>query len=166
MSLTVVIAALAALADEPAEEMVHPTESEIGAPMGPRLDRPEAEARARDVGAGLRCPVCQGMSVADSPSASARQMYGLIVDLTAEGYTADQIRDYFVGRYGEWVLLEPPMQGNWLVWLAPAVALGIGVVGTAATVTRWRREPEPLPSDLGHVPKDRYEERLLAEIDE
>lgn len=122
------------------------------------------------IGLGLRCPVCQGLSVADSTSEAAVSMQRRIRELVAAGYSREQIEAYFVDRYGEWVLLDPPANGlNWLIWLAPGLAAGFGLVWAASVVTRWRAEPEdpvPLPSDLGRVPKDEFEERLLAELDE
>ena len=87
----------------------------------------------------------------------------------ANGYTEDQIRDYFVASYGEWILLEPPPTGlNWLIWLGPAIAGGLGLSWVGATVLVWRKEPDevPLPSDQGLVALDDYEARLLAELEE
>ena len=84
----------------------------------------EPEARAQAIAAKLRCPVCQNESVADSPSELAAQMRTLIREKVAAGETDQQIVDYFVSKYGEWILLEPPRRGLlWIVWLAPAAAL-------------------------------------------
>lgn len=136
-------------------------------PAGPPPQ--DVDAVTNDVSKGLRCPVCQGLSVADSPSSTAVAMKGRIRDFVAAGYTEEQIQEYFVARYGEWVLLSPPATGvAWLLWLGPAVLLG-GILAWAATVVlAWRGEPDdvPLPSDVGIVPKDPYEERLLREIEE
>ncbi len=84
----------------------------------------DPEARAQAIAAQLRCPVCQNESVADSPSELAAQMRVLIREKIAAGETDRQILDYFVSRYGQWILLNPPRHGlNWIVWLAPAVVL-------------------------------------------
>ena len=118
---------------------------------------------------GLRCPVCQGLSIADSGSEAARAIQNRIREMVAAGYTEEQVEDYFVSKYGEWILLEPPPSGiNWLIWLGPAVAGGFGLTWAAATVSQWRKEPDefPLPSDEGMVAKDKYEARLLAELEE
>ncbi len=74
--------------------------------------------------ADLRCVVCQGLSVKDSPAASARQMRDLVAQRVAEGRTDDEIRDEFRRSYGDWVLLSPPV-ASWtgLVWFVPLVAL-------------------------------------------
>lgn len=84
----------------------------------------DLEARAAAIAARLRCPVCQNESVVDSPSELASQMRGVIREKLEAGETDQQIVDYFVSRYGVWILLDPPRRGLlWIVWLAPAVAL-------------------------------------------
>ena len=105
--------------------------SVAGAPRGPRLTGAALEAEAKRIAAVLRCPVCQGLSVGDSPSAMATNMRQQIRELVAAGFDEDQILSYFEASYGEFVRLEPPLRGvNWLVWLAPALGLvlGLGVV--------------------------------------
>lgn len=92
--------------------------------------RPHTETQAERVdriSAELRCVVCQGLSVKDSPSESARQMRDLVAQRVNEGKTDDQIRDEFRASYGDWVVLSPPL-ASWsgLVWLVPLAALGIG----------------------------------------
>ncbi|OLC29910.1 MAG: hypothetical protein AUH31_05745 [Armatimonadetes bacterium 13_1_40CM_64_14] len=101
----------------------------------------EVDPRVRLIASKLRCPVCQNESVADSQSELSAQMRTLIRDRLAAGETEDQIVGYFVSRYGEWILLEPPRQGVlWLVWLAPAVAL---LGGAALVIAYLRRSVRP-----------------------
>lgn len=126
----------------------------------------EVEEITRQISSKLRCPVCQGLSVQDSPSKTAVEMKGRIRELVVQGYDEAQISEYFVARYGEWVLLQPTFADHWLVWLGPGLVLGAGFGWVMSTVLKWRKEPEPLPSDLGQLPKDEYESRLLEEIDE
>lgn len=93
----------------------------------------------------LRCPVCQNLSVWDSPSPVAHGMRLRVRDLVRRGASDAEIRAYFVGRYGEWVLLRPPRRGIAMsVWLAPAVLLGAGALAVAAVVARWRRRARAL----------------------
>ncbi|HTE04256.1 MAG TPA: cytochrome c-type biogenesis protein [bacterium] len=100
----------------------------------------DPQARAQAIAAQLRCPVCQNESVADSPSELAAQMRTLIREKVAAGDTDQQIVDYFVSKYGEWILLEPPRRGLlWIVWLAPAVALLGGAVLALSYVFRTAR---------------------------
>ncbi len=97
----------------------------------------DLDARAQAIAAKLRCPVCQNESVADSPAELAAQMRALIREKLAAGETEEQIVAYFVSKYGDWILLEPPRRGVlWFVWLAPALAL---LGGTAFVVSYLRR---------------------------
>ena len=103
----------------------------------------EVDLRVRLIASKLRCPVCQNESVADSQSELSAQMRTLIRDKLAAGETEHQIVGYFVSRYGEWILLEPPRQGVlWFVWLAPVVAL---LGGTALVIAYLRRSVRPHP---------------------
>jgi len=99
-----------------------------------------AADRVDRIAAELRCPVCQGLSVADSPSETARSMRALVAQRVAEGRTDDEIRAEFVRSYGDWILLSPPLLSpNGLVWLAPLAAIAFG------TWLAWRRARAPVP---------------------
>ena len=114
----------------------------LGPPQGRPLDGAELDARTRALAERMRCPVCQGLSIAASPSASALAMLAQVRDLLARGYTDEQVLDYFVRSYGEFVLLEPTAQGfNLVVWLLPLAGVGIGAVLIAAAVARLTRAP-------------------------
>lgn len=102
----------------------------------------DLDAQARAIAARLRCPVCQNESVADSPAELAAQMRVLIRQRLDAGDTPDQIVAYFVSKYGEWILLEPPRRGVlWLVWIGPALALLAGLVIAAAFLRRTVHPP-------------------------
>ena len=76
------------------------------------------------IGLLLRCPVCQGMPIAESPAEMAQAMMTRIRELHQEGKSKDEIIEYFIDRYGEWVLLEPKAEGlSWLVWVMPPLFL-------------------------------------------
>src|SRR5574337_1180963 len=99
------------------------------------------EEQTLRLAAELRCPVCQNLSVADSPSEMATQMREVIHDKLKNGESPDQIRSYFVSRYGEWILLSPARRGfNWVAWLLPFVAIlgGGGII--VLTIRRSRSE--------------------------
>lgn len=134
-------------------------------PPAPLAVSPEDQAHL--LAAELRCPVCQNLSVADSPSEMANQMRDLIREKLQQGESPDQIRGYFVSRYGEWILLAPKRQGfNWVAWLLPfgAILVGGGIIGWVvrggAARRRAPRQEEPQPVD------PHYARRLEAELKE
>lgn len=111
------------------EVAVAPPSLVVGEPAGQPLTGEALEAETERIGSLVRCPVCQGLSVTDSPAPMAQKMKAQTRDLIAEGYTEEQILSYFERSYGEFVLLRPPLRGiNWLVWLAPGILLLIGLV--------------------------------------
>ena len=96
------------------------------------------EARTTAVASTLRCPVCQGESIQDSPSELAQQMRAVVRDRLRAGDTPDQVKTYFVSRYGEWILLEPTMTGlNILLYVLPVVLVVGGLALIAVLVRRW-----------------------------
>ncbi|HET6346968.1 MAG TPA: cytochrome c-type biogenesis protein, partial [Myxococcota bacterium] len=105
-----------------------------------------AEDPAFLIGRELRCPVCQGMAIAESPATMAQDMMKRVREMLDEGKSSDEIKAYFVERYGEWVLLNPPTHGVslWVWTLPPAfVLLGLGVV---ARQLRRLRQTAPTQS--------------------
>jgi len=111
----------------------------VAAPGGPQLSGPELDARTDEIGALLRCPVCQGLSVADSPATMARNMKAEVREKLAAGYDQERILADFERSYGEFVRLQPPMRGvNWLVWFGPVAAL---IAGGAVIAWALKRSP-------------------------
>jgi cytochrome c-type biogenesis protein CcmH len=89
-------------------------------------DRPEDRLAA--LGASIKCPVCQGEAIIDSPSPTARAMMDVLEEKVAAGETDRQIFDYFQARFGDGIVLDPPFEGKTLVvWLTPLVGLSIGM---------------------------------------
>jgi len=120
-----------------------------------------AADRVDRIAAELRCPVCQGLSVADSPSETARSMRALVAQRVAEGRTDDEIRAEFVRSYGDWILLSPPLLSpNGAMWLAPLLAIALG----AWLAWRRARAPAPVPAEIS--PAERAELESLVAADE
>lgn len=96
------------------------------------------EVQTRALSSVLRCPVCQGESIQDSPSELSAQMRELVRDQLRAGKTPDEVKQYFVDRYGEWILLEPKAQGaNLLLYVFPILAIAGGLFFVSRVVKRW-----------------------------
>ena len=103
------------------------------------------DARAKGIASRLRCPVCQGESIQDSPAELAAQMKTVVREQLANGKSEPEILDYFTQKYGQWILLEPKAQGlNLIVYWIPVLFLAFGAAGLWVVVRRWTR-PRVLP---------------------
>lgn len=106
------------------------------------------EARVRQVASELRCPVCQGESIQDSPAALAQEMKAIVREQLAAGRTPDEVKAYFVEKYGEWILLRPKARGwNVMVYLLPLLALLGGAVVIARATRRWSTTGTPTAAE-------------------
>lgn len=100
------------------------------------------EEKTKAVASQLRCPVCQGLSIQDSPSELARQMKALVREQLAAGKTPDEVKAYYISKYGSWILLEPPASGiSILVYVLPALALLGGALFVVFITRRWLKNP-------------------------
>ncbi len=96
------------------------------------LADPVQEARAREVSKELRCLVCQNQSIDDSDAELARDLRLLVRDRVTAGDSNEEVVDYVVSRYGDFVLLKPPFKAStYLLWLGPAVILAVGLAAIA-----------------------------------
>lgn len=114
----------------------------------PRPGEGEAlEERVREVARELRCPVCQNLSVADSPSELAQEMRGVIREQLRAGKTPEEIKAYFVSKYGDWILLSPRPGGiGWLVWVGPFAGAAAGLIVAGLAIWRWSRRRQAAPA--------------------
>jgi cytochrome c-type biogenesis protein CcmH len=125
-----------------------------------QLTDPALEARARTLGQELRCLVCQNESIDDSNADLARDLRTIVRERLTAGDSDQQVLGFVTARYGDYVLLRPPVRGGTLVlWFGPVVLLVAAII--AMTLRRRRRakaEPAPLSSE-----EDRRLARLLDE---
>lgn len=102
----------------------------------------------RAVALQLRCPVCQGESIQDSPSGLAKEMRNVVREQLAAGRSSEEVKAYFVSKYGEWILLEPKPHGaNLTVYLLPFVMLLGGAALIVVAVRRWTRPSAVSPGE-------------------
>ena len=118
---------------------------------GEELDDPVLEARAREISKELRCLVCQNQSIDDSNAGLAEDLRGIVRERLLAGDSDQQVNDYIVARYGDFVLLRPPFKAStYALWLGPGVMLLLGLVWAGAYVRRQSRyvaEAVPLDDD-------------------
>jgi cytochrome c-type biogenesis protein CcmH len=125
----------------------------------------DVEAQVRDIALQLRCPVCQGLSVGDSPSELAQEMRHLVREQLQQGKTPPEVLEYFVQRYGEWILLAPPKRGfNLIIWIVPFALLPLGGLAVYLSARRWVRR-SPITQPAPPAADSPYRARLRRELD-
>ncbi len=125
------------------------------------LKDPALEARARVLSSELRCLVCQNESIDDSNADLAHDLRVLIRQRITAGDSDEQVIDYMVARYGEFILLKPRF--NWhtvLLWAAPPGALAFGAILALVAYRRRREDGPPQPLDAG---EEAALQRLLSD---
>ncbi|MBL6615606.1 MAG: cytochrome c-type biogenesis protein CcmH [Reyranella sp.] len=123
------------------------------------LKDPALEARAREIGQALRCVVCQNQSIDDSAAEVARDMRRTVRERLVAGASNDQVFDYMVARYGDYVLLKPPFKlGTLALWLGAPLVLLVAASAIMLAALR-RRALAPLPP-LSEEERDRLRSLL------
>ncbi|QLH38755.1 MAG: cytochrome c-type biogenesis protein CcmH [Defluviicoccus sp.] len=127
------------------------------------LADPALEARAREIGKELRCLVCQNESIDESNAELARDLRLLVRERLKEGDSDRQVVDYVVSRYGDFVLLRPPVKPTtWALWFGPPLIFVLGLVALALYYRRRGRQPAPATTPLSAEEQQRLE-RMLEE---
>lgn len=125
------------------------------------LPDPAQEARARAISAGLRCLVCRNESIDESNADLARDLRILVRQRITAGDSDEQVVQYLVDRYGEYVLLKPTTGGaNLILWIAGPAMLALGLGGAFVYLRRRRSAPEPEAAPLSDDEKSRLSEIL------
>ena len=128
---------------------------------GERLANPVLEARARAISQELRCLVCQNESIDDSNASLAHDLRVLLRQRIAAGDTDRQVIQYIVARYGQFVLLKPPVEpATYALWFGPAALLLVAGAGTLAYLRRHRPRRDAGPAPLTAAERQRVEELL------
>jgi len=131
----------------------------VGQPQGTPLSGAQLERKTMEISSELRCPVCQGLAIGDSPSIMAANMKAQVRELLQRGYTEPQILNYFEKSYGQFVLLKPKFQGvNALVWVLPIAVLAIGFVLVVSKAKKLETAPAAAP------PEEPAEDPYLARV--
>ena len=118
-------------------------------PAEGRFSDPAQEARVHNLQRQLRCMVCQGQSIDESDAPLAQDLRRLVREQIAAGKSDAEILEYLHSRYGDFVLMKPPVQTHTLMlWLAPLLVLGVGGAVAWFVITRARTMPEsPEPGE-------------------
>jgi len=127
------------------------------------MSDPALEARARVISKDLRCLVCRNESIDESHAELARDLRLLVRERLGAGDSDEQVIDFVVDRYGEYVLLRPRNTGsNMVLWLAGPVALLVALGGGITYLRRRRPEVagEPVAEDLSEAERKRLDELL------
>lgn len=128
-----------------------------------QLSDPKLEARARHIGAELRCLVCQNQSIDDSDAALASDLRIILRERLMAGDSDQQAIDYIVQRYGSYVLLKPPFDGQTLVlWLGPFLALAAGGLGVGLYLRHRMQADQAAPAPLTADEQDRLNQLFEA----
>ena len=124
---------------------------------------PIGEAQqVQEIAAGLHCPVCKDLSVADSPAPLARQMRQEITQRVRAGESADQIRASFIAAYGDSVLMMPPKRGlAGTAYHLPLIVMAVGLLVSFMLLRRWLRKPESDPPAGDSSPLSASQRRAL-----
>ena len=140
--------------------LVLPVAFVVASAVAAATDNPQVEARIRKLSEKLRCLVCQNQSLADSNAELATDLRKQLREQVAAGRSDDEIMDYLVQRYGDFVLYEPPFKATTaLLWIGPFVLLFAAAGVLVVTLRRRRTVPEELA--LGAEDK-RLVERVLG----
>ncbi len=125
-----------------------PTEATAPVPAAATLQDSALQVQARSIASGLRCPVCQGQSIQDSEAPLAGEMRELIREKLRNGESPQEIRQYFLSKYGEWILLQPEAHGiNLAVYLLPILGLVAGGAAIFLAARRWTQVPATAAED-------------------
>ncbi|HXZ25201.1 MAG TPA: cytochrome c-type biogenesis protein [Nitrospiria bacterium] len=132
-----------------------------------QVDETALDDQVREIAKTLRCAICQTENIWESQSVLAAQMRSIIRERLKAGETPDQIKAYFLSRYGDYILMKPRVRGwNWVIWAGPFVLLLIGGIVLTRTLSRWSASAASTPADplppLSEPSRKRIDNELRA----
>jgi len=129
-----------------------------------RFEDPDEELRFKDLIAELRCLVCQNQSLLDSDAELAHDLRNEVYGMMQQGESNEQIVDFLVERYGDFVLYKPPLKpSTWLIWFGPFVVLLLGLLLLWRSLRRQQQAPQP---EISAADRRRLDQALHSEHDE
>ncbi len=127
-------------------------------------DQP-TDDEVNEVAKGMYCPVCPNEPLDVCSTQACIQWRGTIREKLAQGWSKEQIEDYFVAQYGDRVLATPPATGlNWAIYVLPPIAFIAGAVILAGAVRSWRKPSELEMDGAVETPEDPYVDRVEEEL--
>jgi cytochrome c-type biogenesis protein CcmH len=122
------------------------------------FETPQQEQHFKDLIEELRCLVCQNQSLADSDAELAHDLRAEVYGMLQDGKSDDEIVDFLVARYGDFVLYNPPLKpSTWLIWFGPFILLLIAAILLARSLRRQQQTPQ---QELSDADRRRLEEAL------
>ena len=129
------------------------------------VEETDIDIQVREIAKTLRCTVCQTENIWESGAPLATQMRDAIRERLIQGQSAEEIHTYFLSRYGDYILMQPPKRGvNWLIWIAPFLLLLIGGFFLYKEVSHWVRNTTPPPQDQPPPLDPQARERIEREL--
>jgi cytochrome c-type biogenesis protein CcmH len=131
-----------------------------------KLDDPQKEARAQELEEVIRCLVCQSESIANSNADLAKDLRVLIRERVQEGQTNAEIKDFLQSRYGDYVLLRPPVKPEtYVLWYGPAAVTAIGALGVGVYFYRRKKAGQGAGQQLSAEERRRLD-KILSESED
>ena len=123
--------------------------------LAKEVDETELDIQVREIAKTLRCTVCQTENIWESGAPLAVQMRNAIRERLTLGHSPEEIHAYFLSRYGDYILMQPPKHGaNWLIWLAPFILLLVGGFFLYKEVKQWVKPPSSRQTEEQLPPLD------------
>ena len=128
-------------------------------------DESALDIQVREIAKTLRCTVCQTENIWESGAPLAQQMRGVVRERLKAGHSPEDIKEYFLSRYGDYIMMQPPAHGvNWLLWVGPFILLLGGGLLLYKEVVGWVRRtpssPTAPPPPLDEQARQRLEREL------